>query len=122
MQQRVELKRLGDEVRRALLDRVDGVLHGAEAGDDDRDDVRVALERGVEHLPAVDAGQAEVGDEDVEGEVGQPSSASSPLAACSTDEAMVGQPLGDGLAQRLLVVDEQQMFRRFSHLVGLAVF
>ena len=26
------------------------------------------------------------------------------------DEAVVGEPLGDGLAQRRLVVDDQQMF------------
>ena len=38
------------------------------------------------------------------------------------DEAVVGEPLGDRLAQRLLVVDDQQMFRRFRHLVRLAVF
>ena len=85
VQQRVELKRLGDEVRGALLDRVDRVLHGAVAGDHDGDDVGVALEGGVEHLPAVDAGQSEVGDEDVEGEVRQAGArASSPLSACST--------------------------------------
>ena len=34
------------------------------------------------------------------------------------DEAVVGEPLGDGLAQRRFVVDDEQMFRRFRHLVG----
>ena len=38
------------------------------------------------------------------------------------DEAVVRQPLGDRLAQGLLVVHDQQMFRRFRHLVRLAVF
>ena len=37
-------------------------------------------------------------------------------------EAVVGQALGDRLAQRLLVVYDQQMFSGFRHLVGLAVF
>ena len=49
----------------------DGVLHRAEAGDDDGDDVGIALERGVEDLPAVDARQPQVGDDDVEGEIRQ---------------------------------------------------
>ena len=69
MEQRVELKGLRDEVGGALLDRVDGVLHRAVSGDHDRDDVRVALERGVEDLAPVDAREPQVGDEDVEGEV-----------------------------------------------------
>ena len=84
VEQRVELKRLGDEVGGALLDRVDGVLHRAVAGDHDGDDVGIALECGIEHLPAVDAGQSQVGDQDVEGEVGSRWIASSPLSACST--------------------------------------
>ena len=122
MQQRVELKRLGDEVGRALLDRVDRVLHRAVAGDDDGDDLGIALERGVEHLPAVDAGQPQVGDEDVEGELGQPRERLLAAVGLFDDEAVVRQPLRDRLAQRRLVVDDQQMFRVFSHLVGLAVF
>ena len=55
VQQRVELERLRDEVGGALLDRFDRILHRAVTGDDDRDDLRVALERGVEDLAAVDA-------------------------------------------------------------------
>ena len=64
--QLVELKRLGDEIRRAALDRVNGVLHRAIAGDHDGDDARVALDRRLDDLCPVDARQAEVGDEDVE--------------------------------------------------------
>ena len=122
VEQRVELKRLGDEVGGALLDRVDGVLHRAEAGDDDRDDVGIALERGVEDGAAVDAGQPEVGDDDVEREIGEPRERFLAARRLLDDEAVVGQPFGDGLTQRRLVVDEQQMFRVFSHLVGAAVF
>ena len=37
-------------------------------------------------------------------------------------ESVVGQPLGDRLAQRALVVDDQQMFLGISHLGRVAVF
>ena len=67
MQQLVELKRLGDEVGGAALDGLDRVLHRAVAGDDDGDDAGVAGEGGVDDLPAVDARQAEIRDDDVEG-------------------------------------------------------
>ena len=101
MQQRVELERLGDEVGRALLDRVDGVLHRAVAGDHDGDDVGVALERGVEDLPAVDAGQPQVGDQDVERKRGQPFERLLAAGRLLDEEAVVGEPLGDRLAERV---------------------
>ena len=44
-------------------------------------------------------------------------SASSPLSGLFDDEAVIGEALGDRLAQRGLVVDDQQMFLAFSHLV-----
>ena len=122
MQQRVELKRLGDEVCCALLDRVDRVLHGAVTGDHDRDDVGVALEGGVEHLPAVDAGEAEVGDEDIEGEVRQAAEGLLATVGLLDREPLIRQLLRHRLTQGLFVVYDQQMFRRFSHLVGLPVF
>ena len=122
VQQRVELKRLGDEVGRALLDRVDRILHRAVAGDDDGDDVGVALERGVEDLTAVDAREPQIGDEDVEGELGQPAERLFAAVGLLDDESVVGQAFSHRFAQRLLVVYDQQMFRRVSHLVGLAVF
>ena len=65
--QLVELKRLGDEIGDAQLGHVDGVLHRAVAGDDDRDDAGIARERGFDDFAPVDAGQAQVGDDDVEG-------------------------------------------------------
>ena len=84
VQQLVDLKRLADEVPRAALDRFDGVLHRAVAGDDDRDDVGIALDGGFDDGGAVDARQPEVGDDDVEGEFGERASAASPESACST--------------------------------------
>ena len=38
------------------------------------------------------------------------------------DEAVVGEALRDRLAERMLVVDDQQMFLAFRHLVEWAVF
>ena len=118
MQQRVELKRLGDEVGRALFDRVDGILHGAVAGDDDRDDVGIAPEGGVDHLAAVDAWQPEIRDEDVEGKVGETRDRLFAAGSLLDGEAVVREPLGDHLTERLFVVYDQQMFRRFRHLGG----
>ena len=86
------------------------------------DDLGIALERGLEDLPAVDAGQAQVGDEDVEGELREPLERVLAAVGLLDDEAVVRQPLGNRLAQRALVVDDQQMFLAFSHLVEWAVF
>src|SRR6185437_10817556 len=122
VQQRVELKRLGDEVGGALFDRVDGVLYRAEAGDDDRDDVRVALERGVQDGAAVDAGQAEVGDDDIEREVGEPREGLFAAGGLFDDEAVVGEAFADSFPKCRLVVDEEQMFRVFRHLLARRYF
>ena len=122
MKQGVELKRLGDEVGRPLFDGLDRVFDGAVAGNHDRDDFRVALERGFEDLPAVDAGQAQVRDEDVEGEPREPLEGEFPAAGLLDDEAVVRQPLGNGLTERAFVVNDQQMLLTFRHLVERAVF
>ena len=96
---------------RAALDRLDGVFDRAVAGDDDRDDVRIALDGRFDDRRAVDARQPQVGDDDVEGEIGKAGrAAASPESACSTSKSAVRQLLGDRLAQRRLVFDEQQMF------------
>ena len=71
VQQLLELKRLGDEVRRAALDRFDRILHRAEAGDDDGDDAGIAFEGRFDDVLAVDARQPQIGDDDVEGEVAE---------------------------------------------------
>ena len=77
----------------------------------------IALERGLEHRAAVDAGQAEVGNDDVEGELGEPRQRVFAVGGLLDDEAVIGEPLRNGLPQRRLVVYEEQMFRVFSHLV-----
>ncbi len=119
MQQRVELKRLRDEVRGSLLDRFHGILHGAVSRDHDRDDFRVAFERRVDHLSAVDPRQTQVGDQNVEGEVGEPLERLFTAGRLLDEKAMVGEPLRNRLAQRMLVVHDQQMFLAFRHLVGI---
>ena len=61
----------------------------------------IALEGRVEHLPAVDAGQAQVGDQDVEGELLQPLERLFAAGRLLDDEAVIGEPLGNRLAQRV---------------------
>ena len=82
----------------------------------------IALERGVEDGAAVDAGQPEVRDDDVEREIGEPRERLLAARRLLDDEAMVGQPFGDSFPQRRLVVDEQQMFRVFRHLLARRYF
>jgi hypothetical protein len=122
VQQRVELKRLGDEVRGALLDRLDGVFHGPVPGDHDRNDVWIPLERGFDDATAIDAGQPEVGDEDVEREVREPLQGVLAARGLLDDKPMVGEALRDRLPQRALVVHDEQMFLSVRHLSGRAVF
>jgi hypothetical protein len=89
----------------------------AEAGDDDRDDFRIAFQRGLEHGAPVDARQPEVRHDDVEGELGQPRQGVFAVTGLLHDEAVIREPLRNSLPQRRLVVYEEQMFRVFSHLV-----
>ena len=118
VQQLVDLKRLADEVPGAALDGFDRVLHRAVAGDDDRDDVRIALDRRFDDGRTVDAGQPQVGDDDVEGEIGEPRERRLARFGLLDLIAVVGQLFGDRLAQRRLVFDQQQMFRSIRHLRG----
>ncbi len=117
VEQFVELERLGDEVGRTALDRLHRVLHGAVAGDDDADDVRIAGQGRLEHLPAVDARQPQIRNDNVESELGQPLQRLFAVRRLHDIVALVRQPLGYDVAQRRLVFDDQQMFRGISHLV-----
>ena len=110
MQQLVELKRLGDEVRRAALDRIDGVLHRAVAGDDDGDDARDSGRRAASMTAGpVDAGQPQVGDDDVEGELLEQLERLFAAVGLDDFEAALGQPLGHERAQGRLVIDKEKM-------------
>ena len=70
----------------------------------------------------VDARQTQIGDDDVEGELGQ--RLERRLAAFGLDHlvSVIRQTLGHGRSQRRLVFDEQQMFRSISHLCGASTF
>ena len=122
VQQLVDLKRLADEVPRAPLDGLDRILHRAVSGDDDGDDVGVALDGGFDDGGAVDAGQPEVGDDDVEREIGEPGERRLARVGLFDLVAAVGQLLGDGLPQRRLVLDEQQMFQPCQSFSGAPTF
>ena len=115
VQQLVELERLLDEVARAALDGLDGVLHRAVAGDDDADDVGIDGAGLVEHRGAVGAAaQPEVGDDDVEGERREAVDGLFARGGLLDVEAAVRQLLGDHFAQRRLVFNQQDVSR--SHV------
>ena len=76
------------------------------------------MERGFDDLPAVDARQPQVGDDNVERELAQKFERA--LAGIGLDhiEALLAKPLGDNVPQRGLVVHEEQMYLGVSHLGG----
>ena len=78
----------------------------------------IALERGIDDGGSVDAGQAQVGDDDVEREVGEPRERGFARFRLFDGIAVIGELLGDGLAERRFVLDEQEMFHRIRHLAG----
>ena len=105
----------------AALDRLDRILHRAVTGDDDRDDVGIALDRGFDDGGSVDAGQPQVGDDDVEREIGETRRGRPrPIRPARPRYPWSAELLGDRLAQRRLVFDEEQMFRTESDIYGSA--
>ena len=107
--QLVELKWLRNEVRRAPLDRIHGVFHGAIAGDDDADDAGIAFDRGLDHVRAVDAGHPEVGDDDVEGELFEELEGALAAFGLRHLEAALAEPFRHERPQRRLVVYEEEV-------------
>ncbi len=111
VQQLFELEGLADEIRGAALDGVDRVFHGAVAGDDDADDARVALQRRGQHFAAVDAGQAQVGDEHVEGKAFELLEGLLARRRFGHLVPGVGEAFGHHSAQGIFVVDQKEMGR-----------
>ena len=109
VQQLLELEWLRDEPLGALTGDLDGLPDGAEAGDDDGDDLRVASECLVEDLPAVDARQTQIRNQDVEGKLTESSQRLFPAPRLLDAEAVLGQSLGHHLAKRRFVIHEQQV-------------
>jgi hypothetical protein len=76
------------------------------ARDDDRDDVGIPAERLVEYLAAVDAWQAQIGDEDVEGKIVEPGNRLFARAGLLNLKRLFGQPLRDDLTEWGFVVNQ----------------
>ena len=112
VQQFLELERLRDEALRAEPRDLDGFADGAKPGDDDREDVRVAREGLVQHVAAVDAGQPQVGDEDVEGELVEPLEGFLARTRLFDPETLIGEPFRDDFPEAVLVVDQEEMLLR----------
>ena len=113
--QLVELERLGDEIGGAALDRFHRVLHRPEAGHHDDHDLRIPIHRRFEHADAAHAGQAEVGQDEVEGEFGERGHGLFARLRLRDVEAMIGELLGDREAQRRLVFNQQDVGLRVHH-------
>ena len=116
MQQLIDLKRLADEIPGAALDRLDRILDRAESGDDDGNDVGIAFDGRFQHVRAVQAGQPQIGNDDVERKLRQSRDRGFAGIGLFHLVPAVRQLLRDSLAQRRLVFDEQHMFRRVRHL------
>ena len=112
----IERERLHHEVRGPALDGGHRVLDRAVSGDHHGDDFRIAFERGLDHRRAVDAWQPQVGDDDVEGELGQQVPRGFSALGLHHAVAMLGQPLGGRLPERRLVLDEEQMYFVCGHV------
>ena len=109
VQQLLELERLADEVGGTALDGIDRVLDGAVAGHDDADDPRITSQRGVEHLAAVDAGQAQIRNQDVEGKALQLVERLLTGRGLGDCKPLFREAFGDHRTQGIFVVDEEEM-------------
>ena len=115
VQQLVELKRLRDEVGSAPLDRIDGILHGSVAGNDDRHNPWIPFARRVDDLGPVNAREPEVGDDDVKGKLIEQLQCLLATGRFDDLEAALEQALGHHRAQSGFIVDKEQM-SSFSHV------
>ena len=113
-----ELERHHFEERRDILDGlgdVDGVL--GQLGDagvtfiDDGDDLGVAGQGLVENRPAVDPWQAQIGNQDVKGELLQPLQRVFAGARLNDRKSRFLKAIGDRLSKSGLVVDQQEVAR-----------
>ena len=107
--QLVELKRLGDEVRGAELDHVDGVFHGAVAGDDDGDDAGVALSAASITCRPSTPGRRRSETMTSKAKPSSALSAASPSAAWVTSKAFVRKSFSHNTSQRFLVVYQEEV-------------
>ena len=80
----------------------------------------IPLERRVNHLPAVDARQPQVGDDDVEGEALQLFERRFARRRLDHLESLVGQALRHHSPQRFLVVYQEDIWLGIRHLARLS--
>jgi len=99
-----------------VLARVDGILVRPVAGDDYGNNLGIAFNGGLDDNRAVDAGQPQVGDDDIEGELAEAGKRLFTRIGLLDSISPVAELFGDGLAKRGLVLDEKQMFRGLRHL------
>ena len=118
MEQRIDLKRLADEVVCAALDGVHRVFERAVTRDDDRDDIWIAFDGGFDDARTIDAGQTQVGDDDVERKIREARDGSVAGLGLFDEVPVVGELFGNGLAEWSLVFDDQEMSWPLSHLRG----
>src|SRR5215471_2912689 len=118
MEQRIDLKRLADEVVRAALDGVDRVFERAVTRDDDRDDIWIAFDGGLDDARTIDAGQTQVGDDDVERKICEPCDGSFTGFGLFDLITAIDELFGDSLTQWRLVFNDQKMSCLLSHLRG----
>ena len=118
VEERVDLKRLADEVVSAALDRVDRVLERAVTRDDDCDDIGVALHCGLDDARTVDSGETQVGDDDVECKIRETRDGSLSGLGLFDQITVIGELFSDRLTERSLVFNDQKMSCLISHLRG----
>ena len=105
--ERLERERLHEEVHRAVLHRLDRDVHRGVRGHHEHDEVGVRGERALQRLDAVDARQPDVEEHDVGRVRGEQLER---LLAGLRREHLVAaalEALGDGPADELLVVDDE---------------
>ncbi len=111
----VLLERLLDVVERAGLDRLDGLTDRAVRRDHDDRHVRVVLARRAQHLHAVGAGHAQIGDHDVD--IGEPLDRLEPVRGLHDLVAIAAQQRGEHATQVLLVVGYEDLRRLHDPLL-----
>ena len=114
--QLVELKRLGNEIRGAAFNRLDRIFDRAVSRDHDRDDAGIELQSGIDDFAAVDPGQPQIGDDDIERELAKKFDGFFARLRLRHLKSVLDQALRRHRSKRRLIVHEKQMYRLVRHL------
>jgi hypothetical protein len=115
VKQLLELEGLRDETLGSLPRDLHRLADGAKTGDDDGDDFGVPGERFLQHPSAIDAGQPQICDQDVEGKIAEPRERLFSRSGLLDAEFVFSQTLRHDLTKSGLVVHEQQVQRCIAH-------